>query len=352
MTRGPSDIGIGIVAASEVAMDGDAPSRRVKLLPMGVIQMRDGRGPYLMRDLAHAQEIVAATQAFLGSADFNFDYDHQTVFAVKDGVGGRGKASGWTAAANLTAEQDGIYANDVEWTPAAARALADREYRYISPFFRVTATGEVVRLRNAALVNVGGIDLPAIAAALCEEDDMDLTAIAAALGLAATATAEEIAAAAADLKAKVASGVGTVAVAAGLQADAGVAEIAAAVTSLVAEKRPDLSGYVPAAIVEPMRAQLKTLNADRLGKKVDALVDAGIVPPAKRPETLAWFEKDEVAASAFFDGMPAIVSPGQELGQRKPGEKFTSLSADEVAACAAIGQSHADYLAAKNEEMA
>lgn len=156
---------IGAVAAALEFNESGAPSRRVKLLPVGPIAMRDGRGPFLIRDLAHAEEIVAATRAWLGGADFNFDYDHQTAFAVRPEVGGTGLAAGWAKAANLTAEADGIYANDIEWTAAALGKLSAREYRYVSPLFRVSSSGEVERLRNAALVNVGGIDLPAIAAA-------------------------------------------------------------------------------------------------------------------------------------------------------------------------------------------
>lgn len=353
MKRGNQQHQFGIVAASEVALKGREPSRRVKLLPIGTIEMRDGRGPFLIRDKAHAEQIVAATQAWLGGADFNFDYDHQTAFAVKDGVGGKGKASGWAAAANITAEDDGIYANEIEWTPAAYKALQDLEYRYISPLFRVLPTGEVSRLRNAALVNVGGIDLPAIAAGLSEEEDqMDLTAIAAALGLAATATAQEIAAAAADLKAKAAApATSTIAIAAGLQADAGVADIAAAVTTLKAAK-PDPAKFVPVEQVTVMQQQLSTLNADRGEREVAAAIQAGKLAPALKEWGTALFAKSETEWRAYVDKAPVMIAAGAQLDERNPGEKFTTLSADEIAACEATGMSQADFLEAKNKEIA
>lgn len=158
----PHDVANVAASAIELAANG-TPPRRVKLLPIGRIDMRDGRGPYMIRDLAHARQIVAATQAWLGSADFNFDYDHQTAFAVKDGVGGAAIAAGWAKASSLTAEPDGIYAQ-AEWTAAAARKLSEREYRYISPLFMADKAGNVLQLKNAALVNIGAIDLPAIAA--------------------------------------------------------------------------------------------------------------------------------------------------------------------------------------------
>lgn len=351
MKRGTSEQ-IVIAAATEVALVDGVPARRVKLLPIGKIVLRDGRGPYMIRDKAHAEQIVAATRAFLGSADFNFDYDHQVAFAAKPGVGGTAVAAGWVKPADLTVQDDGIYA-DVDWTAAATQKLVAREYRYLSPLFMAAKSGEVLRLTNAALVNIGAIDLPAIAAGFSNDGDtMDLTAIAAALGLPATATVEDIAAAATAVKAKAdAPSTSTIAVAAGLAADATVEQIAASVTSLKAGQ-VDMSAYVPLTVVQPMQAQLKQLNSDRLKKQVGDLVAAGVVVPEKEQATLDWFEKDEVAASAFFKDMPAIVQPGALLDGRKPSAKFTTLSADEIAACEMTGTSHEDFLAAKNEGIA
>lgn len=351
MKRGTSEQ-IVIAAATEVALVDGVPARRVKLLPIGKIVLRDGRGPYLIRDKAHAEQIVAATRAFLGSADFNFDYDHQAVFAAKPGVGGTAVAAGWVKPADLTVQDDGIYA-DVDWTAAATQKLVAREYRYLSPLFMAAKSGEVLRLTNAALVNIGAIDLPAIAAGFSNDgDDMDLTAIAAALGLPATATVEDIAAAATAVKAKAdAPATSTIAVAAGLAAEASPETIVATIATLKAKaEKPDLSGYVPAAVVEPMRDQLKTLNGERLAKKVDDLVAAGIVMPAKRTDTLGWFEKDEVAASAFFKDMPPIVKPGAAPTGGLPKTDPNSLTTEEVAVAAALGMTEAEMLEAKKED--
>lgn len=154
------------VAASGIDLGAtNAPPRRVKLLPVGQVDMRDGRGPYMVRDQAHAARIVAATRAWLGSADMMFDYDHQSIYAAGPGKGGMAIAAGWAKGDKLSAEPDGIYANDVEWTAAARQKLAAREYRYLSPLFMAAkGSGDVMQLKNAALVNMGAIDLPAIAA--------------------------------------------------------------------------------------------------------------------------------------------------------------------------------------------
>lgn len=155
------------VAARRIELPASSsPPRRIKLLPMGRIDMRDGRGPYFLRDRAHADRIVAATRQWLGSADMMFDYDHQAVAAAKQD-GATAPASGWVKTANLVVEDDGIYADQIDWTPAGAAAIVAREYRYISPlFYAAKSTGDVLQLKNIALVNIGAIDLPAIAASI------------------------------------------------------------------------------------------------------------------------------------------------------------------------------------------
>src|SRR3546814_18926267 len=83
----------------------------------------------------------------------------------------------------------------------------------------------------------------------------------------------------------------------------------------------------------------------------DSTLFRSVVIPAQREDTLKWFEKDEVAAAAFFQKQPKIVTPGADPA-RKTTEKATSLTADEIEVCASIGMSHEDFLKAKNEEIA
>jgi phage I-like protein len=343
-----------IAASVEVPLDdAGAPARTVKLIPIGTFTLRDGRGPYRIRDRAHAEQVVAATRAWLGSSDFSWDYNHQVLATGAQGGSAEAIAAGWTKPATLSVRDDGIYA-DVEWTPRADERLRAREFRYLSPLFTALKPekgGDVLRLTNAALTNVGAIDLPAIAAGISgEEDTMDLAAFLALLGLPADATQEAVAAAIANLKKPATADTSAIAVAVGLAADASVEQIAAGVTALKVKNAPDLSGYVPASVAEGMKAQLAQLTEDRLGKKVDDLVAAGIVIPAKRDATLAWFKADEVAASAFFKDMPPVVEPGEAMGSRKPGEKVTSLSADEQVAASVSGLSPTEYLEMVNGE--
>ncbi|PKP93187.1 MAG: hypothetical protein CVT77_06550 [Alphaproteobacteria bacterium HGW-Alphaproteobacteria-16] len=344
-----------LVAASiEVPLLDGAPARTVKLLPIGTFTLRDGRGPYRIRDRAHAEQVVAATRAWLGSADFNWDYNHAVLATGAQGGSAEAVAAGWSKPDTLTVRDDGIYA-DVEWTPRADERLRAREFRYLSPLFMarpVKEGGDVLHLKNAALTNVGAIDLPAIAASFTGDNrNMDLAALLALLGLSADATKDQVAAAIADLKTPKTPDTSAIAVAAGLAATATVEEVAAAIATLK-DGKPDLSGYVPASVVEPMKEQLAKLNRDRLTGKVDELVAAGIIPPTKHKETLDWFEANEVAASAFFKDMPPMLKPGGELDGRKTEQRpADKLTADEVAAANALGIAHADFLKTRNEEL-
>lgn len=336
-------------AASALELVDGTPVTRVKLLPMGDILLRDGRGPYRLRDRAHAEQVIAATRTFLGTLDFNFDYDHQ-VKAAAEGKGGQAKAAGWIKPDTLSVEDDGIW-GDVDWTAAAAAAIAAREYRYVSPYFVALPPakgGDVIHMKNAALVNIGAIDLPAVAAGLSEEDEnMDLTAIAAALGLAATATVEEIAAAITELKKPSTS---AIAIAAGLAETAGVEEIAATVAQMKAN--PDPAKFVPIDQVTSLTSQLGTLNDERAEREVAAAVQSGKLAPAMKPWGLSLFKNDEQAWRDYVGNAPVIVAAGLHTPKGDPKTKFTELTVDEIAACEMTGVSHEDFLKAKNEEVA
>jgi len=141
--------------------DGEAwPERqRVQLFPWGKVEPVDGRGPWHV-DARSAESIAAV---FNGrSRDFNFNFDH---------IGGRGRpessaapASGWIEALEVVAPAPGAAATaehgvwaSVLWTPRARQALADREFRYVSPEFFHDAEGVVLAVVGGALTNAPAI---------------------------------------------------------------------------------------------------------------------------------------------------------------------------------------------------
>ena len=136
-------------------------AREVKLLPYGnPFYGRDGRGPWVLRDRAQGERVLALTRQTMGRVDMMIDYDHASELAAPEGKG-RALAAGWVS--DLQARDDGIWAK-VDWTPQAAAELAARQYRYISPYFRVSKeTREVTRLVSAGLTNTPNLELPALA---------------------------------------------------------------------------------------------------------------------------------------------------------------------------------------------
>lgn len=186
-------------AVAEIPLVNGVPARRVKLLPIGTFTLRDGRGPYRVRDRDHAEQVITATRAWLGSSDFNWDYNHQ-VLATGAAGGSEAVAAGWSKLDTLRAESDGIYI-DVDWTARAAERLRAREFRYLSPLFMARPAqegGDVIHLKNAALTNIGAIDLPAIAASATSATsgaNATIAAFAAAIGVKPSARIDEIAAA-------------------------------------------------------------------------------------------------------------------------------------------------------------
>ena len=136
-------------------------AQTIKLLPYGnPFFGRDGRGPWILRDRAQADRVLALTRLSLGGVDMMIDYDHASELAAPEGKG-RALAAGWVR--ELAANDDGIWAT-IDWTPQAETELKTRQYRYISPYFRVDKdTREVTRIVNAALTNTPNLELPALA---------------------------------------------------------------------------------------------------------------------------------------------------------------------------------------------
>lgn len=354
MTKGISHEDVIICASADLAADFliasavevHAADGRVKtefkLLPIGTFTLRDGRGPFVIRDLAHAQQVVRDSLIYAGAQDLFIDYDHQLIFSAIAGVGGRAPAAGWIK--GLEARADGIWVKPVEWTAAARQELEDRVYRYISPLFRATKDGLVTVLINAGLVNQPAIDgLGAIAASQNpKEKPMDLTALAASLGLPATATLEQCIAASTALSGQAA----TLRTTLGLDA---TGDLIAAATTLKAAKPAAGEGeiVVSASIFNEMTARLGVLEGVNIAASVDAAIVAGKLTPAQRdwatklgtknPDDLASYlaVAVPVAAATNLNGGGAVVDPAN------------GLTADELVAASTAGLTPEEFIAAK-----
>lgn len=367
MTRPSTSSGITIPAeenalcAGEIALgaDGKAPGA-VKLLPFGdPFHGRDGRGPYVLRDRAHAERVIAATRKFNGDTDMMIDYDHQSALAAVAGVGGTAKASAWIK--GLEVRDDGIWASQVEWTPAAEAALAAREYRYLSPNFRVaTESREVTRIVNAGLTNSPNLELPALASqepgATSGEamKTIALATLAALLSLdAGTATEALVLAAIDQLKSDGAANVAALAAIAkdlGLPDDAGSEAVLAAVATARKSGAPDPAKFVPKQGYDDLAARLAKIEEDRVLASVDAAVVAGKIAPSMKDWAIGLGKSDEQALAAFIAKAPAFDGAAQLKGDPTP-EKG-KLTQEEKAICSMAGVSEADFLKTRDEEAA
>lgn len=356
-----------VLAGAIDAIGSDGKVRREFLaLPFGnPFYGRDGRGPWILRDKAHAEQVIAASKSHLGGCEMMVDYDHQSALAAVEGVGGRAAASGWVK--QLSAGDDGIHVT-VEWTPAAEAALAAREYRYVSPNFRVSKdTREVTRLVNIGLTNSPNLELPALAAqdpnpSLKKDSEMKmipLASLVAALALGAAATEAEVLAAIGSLKttgdadkarADAAETVlASTRTALGLADDAATDVVLAAVASAKAGGAPDPAKFVPKAGYDELAGRLKVIEEERILAQVDQAVTEGKVPPAMKDWAIALGKKDATELASYLASAVSFAGQAPKI-TGEPKRQVTQLTEDEVIACEMTGMSREDFLKARNEE--
>ena len=339
-------------AAVDAAPNGEI-AKRVQLLPLGKIDTRDGR-TYFLRTKADAAQVIATTRARLGKLELPGDYDHQTDYGAKDGVGGQAPASGWIDPATLTVEDDGIW-GDVTWTGIAEAKLKAREYRYLSPVFAHNKAGDVLAILRFALTNTPAIEeLAAVAAIQETEEDMSLKAIAKLLGLDETADEATVTASVKSLQA------GSVAVASalGLAATASSDELVSAASAAKTSGDPDPSKFVPIDAFRDLQRSVAALQDGQVEDKATAAVDqalaAGKLTPAQKSWALAYAKKDLKGFTEDFVATAAVVvTPGRHIaGQADGHSDANSLTDAEKAVCRAIGQSEEVFLATKKADLA
>ncbi len=130
----------------------------IKLIPAGRFVCRDGRGPFTLED---PMTVIRATAELRMTDGVPIDYDHATDFAAQQG--NPAPAAGWLREFEV---RNGAIWGRCEWTERGARALRDREYRYLSPVFQHDKnSGHVMRILRAGLTNNPNLYLPAISAA-------------------------------------------------------------------------------------------------------------------------------------------------------------------------------------------
>lgn len=333
------------------ALSVQATSDKTRLMPAGTFHAprgaAEGSGPWhLSAEAAQAIIRLAAGR----STDIALDYEHQTLYAEKNGK--PAPASGWLDPRSLEWREDGLY-GAITWTAAASAAIDANEYRYLSPVFPYDANGVPLDLLHLALTNTPAIDEGAaqLAAARMsvtndnpeETDTVDREQLIAALGLAKEATDEQINTAIAALKAAKADA-DAFRTALGAKDDAKPEEAVAALRASSAGAPADMSQFVPVAVYQETTQQLAALKANSNTAELDALIKEGLEDGRIPGQATAdWLRVQGIAAcKAHLDGAPSIAAlkTTQTQGKAPEGSEVKGdgkLNATELAACKNMG---------------
>lgn len=356
----PSDVAVIASAIAVPVQDGEV-AKRFRIVPFGTFGGRDGRGPWQLRDKAHAEQVIVATKAFLNGVDMVVNYDHQSEYAATPGVGGTAKAAGWINPDTLEVGADGIYAS-ADWTPAAEAALQAREYRYYSPHFRARpGTGELTRLVNVGLTNSPNIEVSALASqeagAFNEGSPMKkiamLLSASALTALGLKADSEDEAALNAIDKlvenaGKDAAVLASVRTKFKLADDAGEEAVLNAITAAATPADPDPSKYVPIDALKDVQAKLGELQEDKVLNCVNAAIEEGKITPAQKDWAVRLGKQDLSELNSFLATAPAF--KGGKVIEGNPETRKTQLTEDEAAICSMMGVSPEDYLKVRTAE--
>jgi phage I-like protein len=146
----------GILTAEMLAEDtialnfelpiGEEPPTQFQLFPRGWTRTTKGK---LLFDEQSGSD-VQAVLADHGKSELPVDYGHGMLSMVT--TPDSGKAAAWFKPTTPNGE---LWAKDVQWTPAADKALRNREYRFFSPAVKFDReTRRVTQLINVALTNL------------------------------------------------------------------------------------------------------------------------------------------------------------------------------------------------------
>lgn len=285
--------------------------------------------------------------------DMVIDYEHATLKSKTTGE--PAPAAGWLKSAGFTyVEGVGLCSTDFEWLDKAKTHIEAKEYKYISPVFLYTKTGDITALINVALTNTPALDqLPEakLAAAAQELFSQDLPQqdstmeelleqLRWMLNLPLSATAEEITAELDKLKTQIKEKTG-VAVAANSQTlyDAlnAIDQLKIAANS---SNTVDPTQFVPMAVYQEAVQKAGNADAAAKAKEIDDLIVAACGDGRLTGKaTIDWYKTQAVTNPDFvktqIEALPKIAALTSQQTQHIDlggGQTKTPPAVDDVQA--------------------
>ena len=344
-----------LVAACASALN--LSEQRLVIIPEGNFKGIDGRpieADSWFLTSERGQKIVAALNS--RKIDMVVDYEHGTLSSKETGQ--HAPAAGYLKEFTYI-EGVGICSSDFKWTDKAQSFIDAEEYKYLSPVFSYTTTGEVTGLLCVALTNTPNLDeLPALLAAAAQDlfaqnnqetSNMEelLERLRWMLNLPVSATAEEIIAELGKLQSQISDKTG-VAVAANsknlFDALAAIDQIKIAANS---QKHPDPSQFVPVAVVTELQTEIATLKGAVQTNEIETLITAACSDGRLRGEAMtAWAtnlgQSNPQALKDYLDTapkIPALNGKQTETIAANSQQKPNQHTAEDLAVAAMFGHS-------------
>lgn len=312
--------GLTLATCDNALPPGGGAPEWVHLLPAGHIEGRDGRS-YSLPDPAG---LILDFQA--RAVDLPVDYEHQNDKPAAK-LKGPVPAAGWIK--ELAHNASGLWGR-VEWTATAREMIARKEYRYLSPSFWHSKSGQIMRLKGAGLVHEPNLHLTALAS---QEAPM-LPANTFPKPTPGTSPRSPL--------------IERLMKALSLPPDATEEEALDALEAWLSEKAPaakaDPKKFIPVEAVQQMlqeqHMQRAVMAEGQAVEKVNAAMRRGYFPPALRDWAIALCRDDSASFDAFLSkSAPVYGHMSQNLiSAGPPGTaRPTALSEAEASICAQLG---------------
>lgn len=323
----PADAGL----FTELALKAGAePPTEFRIFKAG--ENRTRKGCFLF-EAADATAVMAKAKEF--GADYSIDYGHSMFSFISAGDPAEtNKAAGWFRAELRGGE---LWATDVTWTPLAAEKLKAREYRYTSPTFNRSEDGHISELLNVALTGIPATNglKPLVASAsppappLPPGENMDPKLLAL-LGLAATATLQEVLAAIEALRTKALS---SGSAEASLLAMTGNATLIEALGTAMAWKLAAETAQKLATRVQELEGASKKAEVKGM---LEAAVKEGKVAPAQVAMLTTMGEASPEQLKAFIAAAPPVL-PRTAALEVAGGDSVVQLTAEDMKVAQLMG---------------